>query len=235
LDRVKTANAKEVRRCFWPDEYAEDTPECAWRFVQEQHTIEERTGLVRAMPGLEFLERYVHEWHECKRLGRVLIIEKCRRMVISWCARALELHQMGLGPSQQILAGEDFDAAARHVWRLQFLYTGLRERNPSWHLPDSGCLRYEGERKLKMFSLPNGSVCDYANGQASGLQGQGAKIMTLEEAAQYRYLAGMVAQAQILVLGSEKGGTLVHLITNTPRQNAPGAYDWSRIKAGWDC
>ena len=190
--RIALERRGETRTCLWPAPFNQDTPEAAWLFVQECRSYLETTGEVLPLPSLDYLKAYVHLWHECKREGKMLFTQKCRRMVISWCARALELHQMGLGRCDQILAGEDLEAAAKHVWRLEHLYTDLQRRHPDWKLPAHKHLLYAGDRKLKMFGLANGSICNSANGESGSLQGDGTRIITLEEPAQYRYLADMV-------------------------------------------
>lgn len=217
---------RQKTRCLWPAPYNLNTQECAWDFVKACWTWNEAESAEQPMPDKEYLREYCHEWHACMTQGRTLITEKCRRMVISWAARALELHQMGLGRCDQILVGEDLEAAAKHVWRLKFLYTQLQKRYPGWELPAHSELRYEGERKLKMFGLPNGSTCNYANGQATGLQGDGVKIITLEELGIYRYPASILSQAKIITKGSATAvGGFVNAITNAS-VNA----DWQRIK-----
>lgn len=228
---IAERRSEKTHVCLWPAPYDQDTFESAWAFVQIQHTWNEQAGEVQLMPSLEFLEQYVWEWTACRKAGRMLVTEKCRRMLISWCARALELHQLGLGRCDQILGGEDLEAAAKHVWRLKHLYQELQKRYPGWKLPAFGELRYEGDRKLKQFSLPNGSVCNYMNGEASSIQGEGVRIITMEEAGLYRYLSHVVAQAKIVTMG--KAGSVsgfVNLITNTPPMDKPGAYQFKQIK-----
>ncbi len=228
--------AKRWQEPLWPTRFRDDTPECAWRFLLELRTYIETTGEVLHFPDKEGLEAYCHLWHECKREGKMLVAEKCRRMLISWEARGLELHQLGLSRCDQLLSGEHYAGAAKHVWRLKHYYTDLQMRFPNWNLPAHGELSYEGERQLKAFSLPNGSICNYANGEVSSLQGEGTRIITLEEAALYRHLAGMVGQAKILTMGPAnrpRAGVLVNLITNTPPMDAPSAQSWQQIKAGW--
>jgi hypothetical protein len=49
-------------------------------------------------------------------------------MVVSWLARSLELHQMGLGRGDQILVGEDLESRPRSTFGgLKFLYEGMRK------------------------------------------------------------------------------------------------------------
>lgn len=221
------ASRKQVG-CLWPAEF-EDTPAGAYRFLLAQRTWNEADGIDGdPFPDKEFLRLYAYEWHTCFKAGRTLITEKCRRMVISWAARGLELFQMGLRRTDCILGGEDLEAAAKHVWRLQYLYEGMQKHYPDWRLPGYVHLSYQGERKLKMFGLANGSVCNYANGQAEGLQGDGVKIITLEELGIYRRAGSMLAQAQILTQGSAtSAGGFVNAITNASPLHA-----WQQIKKG---
>jgi hypothetical protein len=213
--------------CLWPDKYAgNDLFEDKWKFVREQHTWNEAEGQEQQFPPKEFLEEYVWEWCEGFSTGRTLVTEKTRRQVISWTARACELHEMGKCRCDCILGGEDFDAAAKHVWRLKFMYAGMQKRG--WKLPDHSELKFEGERKLKSFGLGNGSITTYANGQSGGLQGDGVRIITLEEFGLYRYAASMLAQAKIITQGSARSiGGFVNLITNTSLN-----YEWQQVKKG---
>jgi len=219
--------AKSRPESIWPERF-DDTPEGAYRFVLAQHTWNESEGEIQPFPDKEFLRDYCYEWHTCFKQGRMLVTEKCRRMVISWCARSLELHQMGLRRTDCILCGEKLEAAAKHVWRLKFLYTELQKRHPSWRLPDSKELKFEGEKKLSSFWLPNGSTTNYANGQATGLQGDGVRIITLEEFGLYPYASSMLGQAKIITQGKPgTPGGFVNIITN-----ANANPQWQLVKRG---
>lgn len=219
---------------IWPAPYNQNTSDAAWAFCLQCRTWNEAEREIQLMPDLPYLRLYADRWWRCWQEGRMLVTLKCRRMVISWVDRALTLWAMGMSRMDSTLGGEDLEAAAKHVWRLEFIYDDLKQRFPKWNLPPRSHLLYEGERKLKQFSLPNGSSTTYANGQASGLQGEGTALITLEEPAQYRYLAAMVAQAKIITQGSAKVAEegerakrgMVNLISNA-RQN----YDWQMIRA----
>jgi len=212
---------------IWPAEYADGSPEAAWRFICHLRTWNEAEQAVQPFPQQEYLRAYAFEWVGCRDEGRTLITEKCRRMVVSWLARGLELWAMGLRRTDCILVGEDLEAAAKHVWRIQFLYDDLCARHPEWKLPAASSLRYEGARKLKMFGLANGSVTNYANGADGTLRGDGTAIITMEEAGTYRYLSSILAQAKIITQGSAgHNGGFVNLITNTS-----ASYEWQRVKA----
>lgn len=213
---------------LWPDEYLAETPETAFKFVCECRTWNEATSETEHIPPLPHIEAYCHEWVECKALGRTLITEKCRRMIVSWCARSLELWAMGVKKTDTMIVGEDLEAAAKHVWRLKHIYCDLQQRHPEWVLPKHTELLYEGERKLKMFGLANGSICNYANGQAYSIQGEGTGIITMEEFCTYRYAPPMLAQAKIVTQAQAgRTGGFVNVITN-----ASPAEGWQEVKKG---
>lgn len=233
---MAAAKARLTPPCLWPAPFDVDTPEAGYLFVRECRSYLETEGEAWHIPDWPSIEAYCDLWHECKASGRMLVTQKCRRMVISWTARALELHQMGLGRCDLLLVGEDLQAAARHVWRLKFIYDDLRARHPEWKLPEATSHQYNGERELKRFALPNGSVCNYGNGEAGSFQGEGYKIVTLEEPALYRFLSAMVAQARITTLGpgGKREGTLVNMISNTPKQDALAAFAFGEIKKDYE-
>lgn len=212
--------------CLWPAEYVQDSAECAWKFVRECWTWNEAEQEEQRFPDKEYLRRYAFRWWHAKKHGTALCIEKCRRQVISWLCRALELWAMGLRKTDCTLCGEDLEAAAKHVWRLQFLFQGLRKRHSDWKLPDSDVIRYRGERLLVSFGLPNGSLCQYSNGQGNSIRGEGTAIITLEEFGTYPYASDMLAQAKIITKGSAgKVGGFVNIITNASFNDA-----WQLVK-----
>lgn len=212
---------------LWPAEYLPDNPETAWKFVIECcRTWNEASKKVQRFPKLKYLKHLVGRWCHCRTHGGLLIIEKCRRMVVSWLFRALELWVMGRERSDEMLAGETFAAAARHVWRLQHIYDDLRKQFPLWNLPECHTIAYEGENSLKIFSLRNGSVARAINGQGEKLQGEGTAIIVLEEAHQYPYLSAMLSQASVITL-AEPGavGGMIIVVANASA-NDP----WQKIK-----
>jgi hypothetical protein len=211
---------------LWPAPLNESTPEAAWQFVQELRTWNEAEGAVQPFPEKPYLRELACEWVNCRHQGRPLIVEKCRRMVVSWLFRALELHAMGLGRTDLQIAGIDYEAAAKHVWRLRHLYEDLRSRRPEWNLPASHSLKAKGERQLEQFDLANGSLCTMLNQESSSIQGEGVSIVCLEELSRYRYPASMWAQARIVTKGSpgSLGGFVVAVCNAYPNE------EWTRIK-----
>lgn len=226
---VEKVQARQVTHTsLWPEQYLREDGETAYSFIRECRTWNEATSETEFIPDLPHVEAYCHEWVECKNAGRTLVTEKCRRMVVSWTARALELWAMGVKRTDCILVGEDLEAAAKHVWRLEHIYLTLQKDHPDWLLPKHTHIRYEGERKLSSFGLANGSVCNYANGQSHSIQGEGTGIITMEEFCTYRYAPPMLAQAKI-VTQAQAGriGGFVNVITN-----ASPADGWQEVKKG---
>jgi len=224
---VRRKKLADPNRCLWPKEFEGNTIECATAFVFECWTQLEAGGTEKPIPDWPYIREYIRLWWETRESHGVLITEKCRRMVISWLSRALELWDMGRSRNLILLLGEDYDAAAKHVWRYEFLYKGLQRRHPEWNLEDCKTLRFEGERKLKQFALSNGSVANYGNGEDRQVQGEGASAIIMEELPIYPYGSSVLAQAKILIQG--EGGVpkgYIHAIGNACAQNK----DWQTMK-----
>ena len=101
-DEMVLSSAREVwvdagrDRPFWPEPFAHPTPEAAWSFIRELRTWNEAEGAIQPFPDKRYLKELAREWIECRATARPFVVEKCRRMVVSWLFRALELHAMGL-------------------------------------------------------------------------------------------------------------------------------------------
>ena len=207
IERTKIESMRLQReRPIWPKEFAQDTPECALRFLLNLRTWDESAKRIRQFPNRAYLRRFVLDWWTCKSQGRTLYIRKCRRMVISWACRGLELWAMGLERMDQMLGGEDYEAAAKHCWRYKHYYVDLQERFPSWNLPPHFQIVYEGDRMLKTFGLSNGSRCTIVNAKSKTIQGEGTSIITFEELGLYDDPGGVVAQAKIVTQGDSSTG-----------------------------
>ena len=218
---------------IWPARFATDSEECALAFVLNCQTWDENAKKIRDFPDKQYLRQFIHDWYECRKARKSLIIQKCRRMVISWCCRCLELWQMGLERSNLMLGGDDYEAAAKHCWRLKHLYVNLQERFPEWKLPDHVQSVYKGEW-LSTFSLSNGSTTQIINAKSESIQGEGCAIATFEEFGLYDNPASVIAQAKIVTMGDDgEGGSsagFVCCITNA--QIAPKWKAFKAIKEG---
>ncbi len=233
-ERLRTAKAEAEAAsdeggkltCLWPEPFAEPCFESAWGFLCQLQTWNEAAGEEQDFPQFEYLREFAREWWEASEAGRMLVVEKSRRMVVTWADRGLTLFRLGLRRTDWLLAGEDFEKAAAHVWRLQHYYENLRRRLPEWGLPPSTALRYEGSRYLKQFGLANGSICKAINSDPEGVRGDGVAGVTFEEASSYRELCSMVAQAKIITRNAagQRNG-FVCLIANASLNP-----DWQVIK-----
>ncbi|MBX3117859.1 MAG: hypothetical protein KF784_02255 [Fimbriimonadaceae bacterium] len=212
--------------CLWPEPYCEPCFESAWGFLCELQTWNEAAGEEQDFPQFDYLREFAREWWDACEAGRMLVVEKSRRMVVTWADRGLTLYRLGLRRTDWLLAGEDFEKAAAHVWRLRHYYENLQRRRPEWGLPDCFSLRYEGSRYLKQFGLTNGSICKAINSDPEGVRGDGVAGVTFEEASSYRELCSMVAQAKIITRNAagQRNG-FVCLIAN-----ASLSPDWQTVK-----
>jgi len=120
-----------------------------------------------------------------------------------------------------VIAGENYQKASGHVWRLAFMYNHLPAR---WNLPECKVLgTNEGgyDKQLsKSISLPNGSFCMATNQSDTAVQGEGKSFIDLEEAATYRDIEWVAGQAQIVTHGrADVVGGSVCLVANANGQN----------------
>ena len=109
------------RRRLWPRRFRRATDRTAYEFLLELRTWNEAEGAIQPFPDREYLWEYVREWWNAWSVGRTLCVEKCRRMVISWAARGLELFVMGLSRIDGLIGGEDYEASAKHCWLYRHL------------------------------------------------------------------------------------------------------------------
>lgn len=201
--------------CLWPSSFSVLSAEAAYEFVQHCRTWDEAGQEVREFPDKEYLRLLAVEWVACRLAGRPLIIEKSRRLVVSWFLRALELYDLGLRRGNGLITHTKRDDAAGHVWRIWFMYEDLRRRHPLWKLGEARSWGNPLSETLDKVVLPNrSSVCQYFE-KPAGLQGSGFSWVTLEELAIYSQPAGMFDQASRLVqAGPGRVNGLVTVVTN---------------------
>jgi len=215
-------------QCIWPDRYADESGECAYRFVTECcWTDNDADQLVELIPAKDYIEALCYEWQDAYAAKQPLILEKSRRMICSWLFRGLELWKCGQRRSNWLLCDQDYDQSAKHVWRYHFLMEQMRWRREDMRLPDQP--RPYGSlpaRRLDMVILSNGSTLTNANQEAGDLQGEGKTGITLEEFSRYRNPARFWAQARFLTQGKAgNAGGWVNAITNASPNE-----DWRSIK-----
>lgn len=211
---------------IWKSPCNEFTADSAWAFIQRLKTWNEAESAVQSFPDKAYLQTLANLWFETVSDGNVLVVEKCRRMLISWLFRGLELWLMGVRRTDHVLCGLDLPAAASHCWRYLLLYNQLRKDCPEWKLPAARIITLKGPRLIEDFSLPNGSRTRIHNQMGGGLQGEGFGLVTMEELSRYRSPASIWSQGKIVTQGS--GGSRGAVIAVT---NAAMNEEWKRIKA----
>lgn len=229
LKEAKARGLVEVSPCLWPEGMRKPTTDCFWKWVKHVRTWNEADKATQNFPDLDFLREYDVWWLRGYRNGVDQIDEKCRRMIISWRSRALELFVSGLARQDGAIVGLDLEAAAKHCWRYQHMYEDLRKNQPDWNLPECSVIRHRGERALYSFSLENGSKIGIINQEEGSFPGDGYSWVCCEEISRYRAPDEVWAQAKIVCQGAagSKGG-FVHAITNTNGGNL----GWQELKRG---
>lgn len=211
---------------IWQSRFLSLDADTAWDFALRCKTWNEAAGEVQYLPEKEYLREITVAWVNALQTGEPLVIEKCRRMVVSWLLRILEMWRMGVSRFDHVLCGIDYEAAASHCWRYSQVYGELKRENPFWKLPEPKIIRAKGDKFLDSFGFPNGSLTVTHNQEGGGLQGEGKGAITFEELSRYRYPASIWAQGKILTSGAA-GGKRGALIAVT---NAGMNDEWQAIK-----
>jgi hypothetical protein len=194
--------------------------ECCWTFNEANSSVER-------IPKLPYIREFAEIWHECRAEGRPLILEKSRRLLMSWVLRGLELWRIGLDREKGLIAGLNYAKAAEHVWRVWWLYEQLRQRRPEFALPQ--CIPRGGSigaQSLRQVLLPNGSLVEALNQDGQSFQGAGYSWVTMEEFSLYRnphYMWGQAIRVTEGKPGSRPG--MVCVVTNASSSKA-----WQEIK-----
>lgn len=214
-------------QCIWPSRYMGDDSDSAFRFLTEcWWTDNDADGTIDLVPPLEFVGDYCQLWTECFNSRQALIMEKSRRMIVSWMARGLETWTMGKARGSWLLIDQTHNSAAEHLWRCHFGLEKLRERKPDINIPAyetrGGLLTKEPTHII----LANGSILTQGHQDSDSAQGKGKTGITLEEISKYRNPSAYWAQALLVTQGSSKGlGGWINGIANA----SPNA-DWHNIK-----
>lgn len=215
------------KTALWPDEYAKDTAEAAKKFVFDHvWTFEETSGHTLKIPDHEFLAGVIDEWHRTKLTGEPLIIEKSRRLVVSWLLCALDVWDAGCRKGTFVQGGINYDKASDFVWRCYFIYEELRQRNPDWKLPPPQTWGNASKRRLDMLAFANGSIIEPLNSNGESFRGSGYARVKLEELSAYMYIGTVFSQAKAVTQGppGSIGGHIVAVC------NASTKEEWQEMK-----
>lgn len=215
------------RTILWPEEFATDSLECLKRFLfTATWTWNEASKKTQQMPRLPHIEAFAEEWFYTRQYGIPLVVEKSRRLVISWTARACRLWSMGLTQEDNIVAGLTYEKSAKHVWRCWHIYDECRKRFPSWNLPPAQPYGSLPARKLDSIVFANGSKIEQCNEETKSIQGDGYTGVDIEELSLMKLPEDVYSQGMLVTEGppGEIGG---HFVSIT---NASTNLDWQSIK-----
>lgn len=228
FDKLKTDAGKATRTgCLWPKEYQTDSWECAWEFVKICETWDEATSLITPIPDHDYLKNITREWWETRRDGIPLVIEKSRRLVVSWLLCALDVWEMGMRRCNLVQTGVDYSKASDFVWRCYFIYDGLRKKFPRWKLAELSTWGNPMSQHLDRLAAPNESIIDPLNSSSESFRGSGYSRVKLEELSTYPYVSEILAQAR-LVTQARPGEQRGHVVLVC---NASASEEWQEVKA----
>ena len=225
---------KKSEKDFDENLFCSKVAECCFRFVTECcWTYNESDGSIDLIPALEdgdyhYVRWVVNQYCTNSLEGGTLIIEKSRRLIMSWVASAIELFFMGLQREKNVIAGLNYSKSAEHVWRFYFLYNELRKRRPEFRLlPCSTMGGDVANQTLDKVILPNGSMVENLNQEGGSFQGSGFSRVRMEEFSQFKRCSYMLAQAKIVTQGKadSPGGSVVIISNSYPDQS------WVDIKS----
>ncbi len=226
LDRLAELLLTETDDPIWPPEFAEDTPEAAWAFVQECWTWDEAGKKERRMATYGAVRKAVYAWHRTRESGQILIVEKSRRLVFSWLFCILDVWDAGLGKCNIVQGGKTDAKAEDFVWRCWYVYDRLRAYHSDWSLPPIMFWGNTKAERLTRVALANGSIIEPLNSDAEAFRGSGYTRVKLEELSSYRNVGPVISQAKAVTMGvaGERGGHIVAIC------NSAVAKQWKELK-----
>lgn len=112
---------ESLQETLWPSPYDEDTGEAAFRFITEcWWTLNEADQKIDLVPAKPYVEALCHEWHGAFARRQAMLIEKSRRLTVSWICRGLETWQMGLAKGETHIVDQTHENSAEHLWRIHY-------------------------------------------------------------------------------------------------------------------
>lgn len=214
-------------RPLWPSPYDVQSGEAAWAFVRDLcSTWDEATAEVRRFPPHDYLRDLTYEWLTTSNAGRALVIEKSRRLVVSWLLCALDVWDAGRRRCNIVQGGKDYDKASDFVYRCWYLYESIRREKPDWNLPEATTWGNTASLRLDKMALANGSVLESLNSDGESFRGSGYTRVKLEELSSYRHIPVVFGQAKAVTIGppGKVGGHVVAVA------NAAMNEHWQELK-----
>jgi hypothetical protein len=228
FERAHQLQQTNSTKCLWPAPYDEDSADAAFRFITEcWWTLNEADQVVSLVPAKPYVKELCSEWHGAFTRRQALLIEKSRRLIVSWICRGLETWQMGLGRGEAHIVDQTHENSAEHLWRVHFALGQLRERRPEFGLGKHEVRGSPAAKQATHVILPNGSLMTQGHQDAISEQGKGKTIVTLEEISKYRSPAAFWGQALIVTQGAAagRGGWVCGIA------NASPISEWQEIKS----
>lgn len=218
--------APQSRGCIWPAPYDEDSADAAYRFITEcWWTDNEADQKIALVPDKPFVLEFVTEWVNAFHSRQPLVVEKTRRMIVSWISRGLETWVMGMQRGSWIIIDQTHTNAAEHLWRIHFALEQLRDRRPEMGISHRTFGSVDKKEPTHIL-LPNGSTITQSHQEAGSAQGKGKTGITLEEISKYAAPSAFWGQAVIVTQGegSSLGGWVCGIANASPNP------DWQLIK-----
>jgi hypothetical protein len=222
-DAEKEAAARTLRLaergvCLWGNQFKDNARDACKFIFGYIHTQEETTGAEMRIPRKRYLMNIARNWYKCRKAGRTFYIHKSRRLIVSWFVRSLELYAAGFSSAGFGIAAKHFqgmNGACAFVWRVYFLYEGLRSNYPEWNLEKSSPRGAVLGKELDTLILPNGAMFYALNSDKEGVRGGGMSYIAYEELSGYSNPDAVIGQGKIIVQGpaGEVGG-MVCAISN---------------------
>lgn len=193
--------------------------ECCWTWNEADSSIE-------LIPDKEYLRWYIAEWRDNAIRGGTLLVEKSRRLIMSWVETCLELYLMGISQVKGVVCGLNYPKAAEHVWRFWWIANEMQKRK-GINLGVQASGGNVAVQRIDRVVLANGSMVENLNQEGASFQGSGYAFVRMEEMSQYRYVQYMVAQAKIVTEGKpgEPGGFSVGICNAYPNP------EWKELKS----
>lgn len=239
LDKAFEIAHQKAQKASWSNVDAQNmwgvpnTADECWKFIRKLHTWDEASELEAPFPDEGYLEQIVQHWYECRESGRRLVIEKSRRLLVSYLMCAIELFQLGHGRKNLLIMHLDLAKAQKEVWRIYQLYESYRKRHDP-RLPElkqgENMHGNAASQQLERIMLPNGSIVDRHHQSGGAARGTGYSLIRVEELSMYQYPLGTWGQAKILTQGKPDegvtGGFSYAIANSSP------APDWLALKHG---
>lgn len=193
---------------------------------------DDSAAVVRKIPAHPYLEDIIDEWWATMETGQPLVIEKSRRLVVSWLLCALDVWDGITRQCNMVQGGIDYDKASEFVWRCYFVYQSAKngvDGQPGT-LPMLPPLVKWGNplaQRLDKLAFLNGTLIEPLNSDGESFRGSGYTRVKLEELSAYRYPSQVWSQAMAVTMGvpGQKRG---HIVAPC---NARAHPEWQEIKA----